>query len=955
MNILENELQSTNFIILPAETLFSVAAPIYTDIKANPFILLEKTNTFVGIITPHEMNLLIAKHKQFAHVLVQDLVRTKSILLTAPIDREQILLKLIEQSANYAVLTNSELKYHSVVSIEDILKAELHLFNNVDNSLSNDFVIKSQFLRAANIFQFESSQDAIICYEPVEPISILEPINNIIDNIYKCKVANCNSYYEKVLGINRLELINQQTVRERLPPNIINSNLVNNIIKSNYHATNAESLEADSNGNYKWFSNHSFFEIHSNHIYRIWVKKRDITMQKDLEIALYIDDELIKMEQRTAHTGNWQYNYQDKTVLISDEFAKIFEINAPPSGLQEAKSHYDFFLQYVLEKDRAKVKAAHEGTARKFQNFTIEYSIKSGNNNIKNLYEHCKIIKDTNGKAICAIGTILDLTSIKQQEEISWKYQEQSIELFNGSSDILFLIDVTVDGQFHFNRINPAAESILETSTEDIIKKPIADTLPEKTYVRLMAALKKCFSENKVIHDEVELPLENQSLFFEITLVPIRCMKNRIVQIIGFAYDVTPQIRNAENLQLLNKVLLCLSNSNAAIITATSEMQLISESCKTITKNSELFPLCCVFSYTDEPKATQYLCAIAYNGVLIPHESDFAINNLPGKDCLEKCRDSRAPEQLLLNMGSIKKDNPDFFSILKLNNDINLKSVLGLPLLYHGKVNYIYVIYSTYQSYFNATEVALFKELSNNLILGIINKRTQEINQHNVLIKEKQSIDLKKALDNTICALGTMLEFRDPFTAGHQKRVTHLAVAIAQEYGLELDRLHWLNIAGSVHDIGKITIPSEILSKPTKLTPLEYELVKTHPEVGYQILRNIQFPGPIAEIVRQHHEYLDGTGYPFGLKENEILLESKILTVADIIESMVSHRPYRPAFEVKYALEEITKMRGKKLDPKAVDICISIIESGNYEFPKIGHFNDNNALKMNDTSRSDRS
>lgn len=184
---------------------------------------------------------------------------------------------------------------------------------------------------------------------------------------------------------------------------------------------------------------------------------------------------------------------------------------------------------------------------------------------------------------------------------------------------------------------------------------------------------------------------------------------------------------------------------------------------------------------------------------------------------------------------------------------------------------------------------------------------------------------LRRALQGTVQAISTTIEMRDPYTAGHQRRVAKLAEGIALELGLSEAGVEGLKLAAEIHDIGKIYVPSEILSKPTKLTELEYTIIKTHPQAGYEILKNIEFPWPIADIVLQHHERINGSGYPNGLKDGEILPEARILAVADVVEAMSSHRPYRPAFGIDRALEEIKQNRGVLYGEDEVEACLRLI------------------------------
>jgi PAS domain S-box-containing protein len=198
--------------------------------------------------------------------------------------------------------------------------------------------------------------------------------------------------------------------------------------------------------------------------------------------------------------------------------------------------------------------------------------------------------------------------------------------------------------------------------------------------------------------------------------------------------------------------------------------------------------------------------------------------------------------------------------------------------------------------------------------------------------KLKETLEsLQKSIKTTIQVLGTASETRDPYTAGHQKRVADLARVIATEMGLAQEKIEGIHMAGSIHDIGKLSIPAEILSKPTKLTDIEFSLIKEHSHIGYEMLKDVESSWPLAEIVYQHHERMDGSGYPRNLKGDEILLESRILAVADVVEAMASHRPYRPALGIKVALEEIEKNKGIIYDDTVADACLRLFREKGYQ------------------------
>ncbi len=221
----------------------------------------------------------------------------------------------------------------------------------------------------------------------------------------------------------------------------------------------------------------------------------------------------------------------------------------------------------------------------------------------------------------------------------------------------------------------------------------------------------------------------------------------------------------------------------------------------------------------------------------------------------------------------------------------------------------------------DAEEVERLVELAGDLAYGI---RAQQRREES----EQTRRALAQSLEQTIEAIAATIEVRDPYTAGHQRRTTDLAEVIAEALGLDEERRRGLHLAGAIHDIGKISIPAEILSRPGRLSDVEFEVIKTHAATGYEILKGIDFPWPVAQIVRQHHERLDGSGYPDGLQGDEILLEARILAVADVVEAISSHRPYRAALGLDVALEELRAKRGVLFDPDVVDACLALAEQG---------------------------
>ena len=201
-----------------------------------------------------------------------------------------------------------------------------------------------------------------------------------------------------------------------------------------------------------------------------------------------------------------------------------------------------------------------------------------------------------------------------------------------------------------------------------------------------------------------------------------------------------------------------------------------------------------------------------------------------------------------------------------------------------------------------------------------------------VTMQRRSEEALKRSLEETIQAIAWIIEKRDPYTAGHQRRVAQLSEAIGRALGLPKSQLDGMRAAATLHDIGKITVPADILSKPSALSKMEFDLLKGHAKTAYDVLQTIEFPWPVAEIVYQHHERMDGSGYPQGLEGDDILLEARIIGVADVVEAMSSHRPYRPALGLDAALVEIQTNRGSLFDEDVVDACLRLVNDGTFEF-----------------------
>ncbi|OIR13720.1 cyclic di-GMP phosphodiesterase response regulator RpfG [mine drainage metagenome] len=320
---------------------------------------------------------------------------------------------------------------------------------------------------------------------------------------------------------------------------------------------------------------------------------------------------------------------------------------------------------------------------------------------------------------------------------------------------------------------------------------------------------------------------------------------------------------------------------------------------------------------TDLLKEAGYEVRSAINGELALHAASqnppelvLLDIRMPGIDGYEVCRRLKAQPST--------RDVPVIFVSAATESD---EKVQGFHV---GAIDYVTKPYQRDELLARVHTHLELNRLRNHLE-ELVGERTAEL-------KESER-KLRTSLIDSITALAATVEMRDPYTAGHQRRVAQLAIAIAKELRLAEEQIEGIQLAGVVHDVGKIQIPAEILSKPGRLTPLEFELIKQHAQSGYEILKSIDFPWPIAQIVLQHHERLNGSGYPQALKGDQILLEAKIIAVADVVESMTSHRPYRPGLGIDAALQEIALNKGKLYEPAAVDACIRLFQEQGYALP----------------------
>ncbi len=381
-------------------------------------------------------------------------------------------------------------------------------------------------------------------------------------------------------------------------------------------------------------------------------------------------------------------------------------------------------------------------------------------------------------------------------------------------------------------------------------------------------------------------------------------------------------------LERSNWTLSAVSAVHAIMIHAQHEQELYDATCKALTSKGA-FALAWVGIPRADPARSVAISASAGRARAYLDHIDVSWGEGP----LGGGPTGRALRSGVVQFGDHMHSSAEFLPWRQRAIEHGLLSSVALPVkLESGEVIAVLMLYSSVAVAFSTSEISLLTRFADDLGYGVQSLRTRAAYQTALAETRAQTRLISGLLEESVRALGAALETRDPYTAGHQQRVAALSVAIAEELGFDPDRTQGLRLAALVHDLGKIQVPAEILIKPGPLTVCEWQILQEHPTVGFEILRHIAYPWPVAETVHQHHERLDGSGYPKGLCGDDISTEARILGVADIVESVSSHRPYRAALGVEEALCEIRKLSPGKLDANVVAACERVIRQRGFSF-----------------------
>ena len=370
--------------------------------------------------------------------------------------------------------------------------------------------------------------------------------------------------------------------------------------------------------------------------------------------------------------------------------------------------------------------------------------------------------------------------------------------------------------------------------------------------------------------------------------------------------------------------LLAHSEAITALARAVSEQELISDVCKAIASQDPYVLAWVGIAENDAGKTVRFLGSYGselkyLKDIVVSWDANKPSGQGPGGLCI------RSGQSVVVD--DVESDM-SYSPWLERANKSNIRSVIGVPIkdAFDRPIATL-LVYSRLPHSFGEIEQKLFENFAKEIGFGLSALKKQRLLQEVIEKKDRAEEALSNALRATIEAMSKTMEWRDPYTAGHQKGVAMIAAAIANQLGWSEEDKQAVYLAGLVHDIGKIAVPSEILTKPSRLSPLEMQMVKGHVDAGFNILKDVPFPWPIAEMVLQHHERLDGSGYPNKLTDKQICIGAKVLAVADTIEAMSTHRPYRAALGLKAALENIRLAAGKTLDRSVVEATLRLMDA----------------------------
>lgn len=525
-------------------------------------------------------------------------------------------------------------------------------------------------------------------------------------------------------------------------------------------------------------------------------------------------------------------------------------------------------------------------------------------------------VRGAGNEIVAYLGNCVDLRPIKSAEAALADSEARYRSLFENMQSAFVLHDVLYDGDgnpvdYRFVAANPALKDVTGLAPEAVIGKTLLEVLPGTE-----ADWKEAYAQVARTGGPIRFERYAEDLGRYYDVLAFRPQSGRLASI---CTDITARVRAETALRRVNRALKTLSRSNQALVRSENEEDLLRHISHAVVEEGGYRRAWVGYRRGDSTEVDTVVNAGE------PQEDDCGAW-IKNDDIKGACAEVIASGNSVV-WQDLARD-PSCRSLQRDAAARGYRSMVAFPLQYGRRTFGVLGILAEEADAFDSQELAFLSELADDLAYGISTLRIRQERKAFQAAHQHGEQALRETLTGTIEALALALEKRDPYTSGHQRRVGRLAAAIGRELGLSDDRIEGLRLGGLIHDIGKIAVPSEILNRPGRLSDAEFVLIKNHSLAGYEIVKDIAFPWPVAQMVLQHHERPDGSGYPKGLSAEGTILEARILAVADVVEAISSHRPYRPALGLQVAMEEIRQNRGHYYDADVVDACVRVLRSG---------------------------
>ncbi|MCK4510387.1 GAF domain-containing protein, partial [bacterium] len=670
------------------------------------------------------------------------------------------------------------------------------------------------------------------------------------------------------------------------------------------------------------------------------------------EESLLSSEATLAEAQRIARLGNWSWDIARDERRWSEEVYRILG-----RGIDQCRPTYESFIEAVHPDDRDAVVTARERALRTGRRYSIDHRIVRPDGSVRVVHQQAGFSFDENGKPARMIGTIQDVTKQSRAKEL------QSVlltiaEAVNRSDGLEELLETI---HLELGRLIDTTNFYVALFDEDTGTYTFPYHVDECDDAEPLAPMHLGKSLTDYVRRRGEATMVDEELYQELVRTgEVEVIGTRSTTWLGVplksgARDIgVVAVQSYEKVSpytLLDLKLMTFVSDNIAMAVGRkladgqiNQRLHMEETVSDIVSG--------LIRHGVEDTDDAIVAALASAGALLSAEHCFTCLAQPdeenSRDAYEWCEEHVSPllheltavvrgclpwlAETMRESGFVRFDGPgdippEAGALRHLMESAEVKSMLAVPMRDRNEmIGIVGVLGHAYEK--QSTESVTFLRTVAAALTSALEKRRADA-------ALRSSFDsLRSTVNGTVDALSRLGEARDSYTAGHQQRVAQLACKMAAEMGFPEDRIEGIRVASKLHDIGKIRVPGEILSKPGALDELEFGIIKTHPKVGYEILRSVEFPWPVAEVALQHHERLDGSGYPEGLSGDEILPEARIVAVADVVEAMCTHRPYRPALPVGAAIEELSKNRGKLYGPTAVDACLKLLRTGKLRFER---------------------